>query len=597
MKKIHNLNLFSQTLIALILLCFFSSLNAADIPVNAEDDDTAIQSLIAGSTPGDTLVFEPGTYTTSITINGANQLNIKGKDTTNTILQSSGNNPVITVEGAPRSTIQNLTFKSASIAIKFIDSTTSNTDVINNIFRVGENNNALEVGIGDGINITLENNVFYDNSISTLTESINQINAKNNIFVGFDADDFNLNAYNNIDFNCFSAAITGITDQGNNNIVGDAEFVDPDNDDYHLKSNSSCIDIGEGNSDPDETQTDAGAFGGENSDIIPQAIRIKSVDKTNPAAVIVKWDQNLDYRISGYKIYYDATGLFGKDTESERTALDFEPISVPDNSAEEMEFTFTIFGTPASELTVPSTPSLREEDATPSNNKITLNWNKLSDANAYTVHYQSETGSEESVDVGDESGYEINNLDNSQKYTIWITARNELERYFQIVATMDLNSGEFAESYFIHADVVETIATSEPSEKSNEIVMQPEKVAPYPTLPDKRCFIATAAFGHYSVDEVQTLRHFRDKYLLTNYAGQQFVTWYYTHSPAAAKIITKNETLKFIIRTALFPLIAAASLIENSIFAFICLIGLYVFCSVVIIKYCFIQPIKKVFSQ
>ena len=41
------------------------------------------------------------------------------------------------------------------------------------------------------------------------------------------------------------------------------------------------------------------------------------------------------------------------------------------------------------------------------------------------------------------------------------------------------------------------------------------------------CFVATASYGDYNHPFVKILCLFRDKYLLTNYWGQQFVEWYY----------------------------------------------------------------------
>jgi hypothetical protein len=69
------------------------------------------------------------------------------------------------------------------------------------------------------------------------------------------------------------------------------------------------------------------------------------------------------------------------------------------------------------------------------------------------------------------------------------------------------------------------------------------------------CFIATATYGTPMAEEVQILRDFRDKYLITNLPGQLFVYLYYQISPPIAKIIQNNETLKTISRIVLTPII------------------------------------------
>jgi hypothetical protein len=65
---------------------------------------------------------------------------------------------------------------------------------------------------------------------------------------------------------------------------------------------------------------------------------------------------------------------------------------------------------------------------------------------------------------------------------------------------------------------------------------------------DKRCFIATAAYGSYDAYEVELLRHFRDEKLLTNFMGRLFVQFYYLFSPPLARLMDKNDVVKGIVR-------------------------------------------------
>lgn len=75
------------------------------------------------------------------------------------------------------------------------------------------------------------------------------------------------------------------------------------------------------------------------------------------------------------------------------------------------------------------------------------------------------------------------------------------------------------------------------------------------------CFIATAAFGSSLSSEIQTLREFRDQYLLTNKLGQHFVSGYYEYSPGLAGYIEKKENLRKIIRIGLKPLIELSEIL------------------------------------
>jgi hypothetical protein len=77
-------------------------------------------------------------------------------------------------------------------------------------------------------------------------------------------------------------------------------------------------------------------------------------------------------------------------------------------------------------------------------------------------------------------------------------------------------------------------------------------------LDDKKCFIATAAFGSEMAPEVQEFRNFRDKYLMSNSFGKSFVKFYYAHSPKFAKIIAQHDGLRATARMALWPLLSFA---------------------------------------
>jgi len=72
---------------------------------------------------------------------------------------------------------------------------------------------------------------------------------------------------------------------------------------------------------------------------------------------------------------------------------------------------------------------------------------------------------------------------------------------------------------------------------------------------DKKCFIATAAYGSYLAEEVQVLRRFRDEHLLTNRVGSTFVRYYYEFSPSVADYIKSHATLKTAVRCMLAPVV------------------------------------------
>lgn len=72
---------------------------------------------------------------------------------------------------------------------------------------------------------------------------------------------------------------------------------------------------------------------------------------------------------------------------------------------------------------------------------------------------------------------------------------------------------------------------------------------------DDPCFIATAAWGTPIAREVNLLRGWRDKYLLTSVAGVAFVDLYYRLSPAVAEHVARSPLLAAGVRLMLLPVV------------------------------------------
>jgi len=78
------------------------------------------------------------------------------------------------------------------------------------------------------------------------------------------------------------------------------------------------------------------------------------------------------------------------------------------------------------------------------------------------------------------------------------------------------------------------------------------------------CFVATAAYGTPMADQLDVLRAFRDRYLLTNAFGSSLVRTYYRYSPVIADVVAGNYLLRAVTRGILAPIVAVVRLLLST---------------------------------
>ncbi len=86
------------------------------------------------------------------------------------------------------------------------------------------------------------------------------------------------------------------------------------------------------------------------------------------------------------------------------------------------------------------------------------------------------------------------------------------------------------------------------------------------------CFIASAAYGSELSPSVQALRTFRDKLVLSTFAGTEFMkafnAWYYSFSPTVAGYVALSSVLRAVVRAIIQPLIAILQLSSSAYMVF-----------------------------
>jgi hypothetical protein len=317
----------------------------------------------------------------------------------------------------------------------------------------------------------------------------------------------------------------------------------------------------------DGSQADIGAYGGSSSDTIPFAISDLFVTGKGADSISFRWSPNKCYLIGGYNVYYGAlSGTYSSSI--------LDAVTITSGGYE----TYTIPGlapaaAPTGALTLAHTFS---------SNTFNLLWDvsNISGATGYEIRYDDSlpppvppaapNSTTVVLDAGNVTTYQLSGLENGTYYYVQVTPYAQATYFIAVKVFYAANNSFLSDYSNEESEVIGNKAYDATS--SNVIYDFPEAITPNPNLPNKGCFIATAAYGHYSAPQVQALRDFRDAYLLTNAPGKAFVRWYYEYGPVAAHFINEHPWLKPAVRVTLLPAVGMAifmtktSILEKTMF-------------------------------
>lgn len=490
-------------------------------------------------------------------------VSVIGSSTADTFLSPSGSGPTVTLSGVTNVDIRNFTFLPATTGIKVENSTTVN--ITNNVFAVEATGTGVDVSSSTFTNIV--NNTFYRNKTAVHTTSdlviSNNIFSSNGTAIQSQGSLSTVNVTYNDYFNNTNNGIT-ISDTANSIFSGnprglnpDPLFVDPGNRDFHLQSGSAAI----GNGNPtypnsfDVSSSDLGAYGGPHSDFpLPTVTGVTAV-LNGTTSIDVSWNPVTDSRVKAYRVYV------GTASRTYDTSPRLVPFGTNTFSFTDLDLTT---GAP-----VPARPVIARID--PANGALLVSWSPVPNATSYIIVATPTDSSPVPLPItvqgGSVSSTIISGLVNGTTYNVTVQAVAQKSYFFAVTSVADSTiapaQGSTNESPFSTEKIV-AIGDRQESLLSAPIPEKPEAPTPFPNL-RSGCFIATAAYGFYSAPQVQALRLFRDRFLMTNAPGRLFVAWYYRHAPAGARYLNEHPAWKPPVRALLFPLVVFSLLITATV--------------------------------
>ena len=563
-------NHFSRFLATAVLLTFFTPISAMAVDLIVEHNPASghYGSIQAALDYATTVLNSPGSSNTSFRVlvkadplaytgpvNAVSNVPIIGDSTSGTFITGNGTLAPITVKGQTSVTIRNFTFVNAPFGIS-VQSSTS-VDIRNNVFNLGLSGTGVQVT--NSPTTTIDNNTFYTNGDAITTDSniviTNNIFASNTVALATN-NTTTQSTYNDYYLNGSNGVAALDTHSIPNALQTNGNPLFTDTTTLHLQAGSPAANSGNPNypNSYDNSTFSMGAYGGPNSDPILVQITGLSASLTTPTTITLKWNKSGASTVNGYRVYYGTASGTYQGTQASEGASGF---LVTTNSA-------TLSNLPTTAPAAPAAPTLTS--ITPLDQALQLNWTAVTGATGYTISYGTSLDASSlpanpitvNVNDGTVTSYKLSGLSNGTTYFVAVAALTQTTFFAAVTAVIDStlpsNPGSANESSY-SSEISQKLGQPVQGGFSNVKSDFPETINPYPNLKKEGCFIATAAYGFYSAPQVQVLRDFRDRYLLTNAPGRAFVSWYYRYGPIGAHFINAHPWLKPPVRLALLPLV------------------------------------------
>jgi len=442
-------------------------------PVLYTNLQAAIAELETGTDTSNTLTLPKGSYDGSFTI--SSNLTLVGEETATCILSNSTNNSAcLVITGNVFVNILNLTFNSANLAISL--SANSQANINNNVFSL--NSDGTGISLSSNATANIFHNTFFENDVAI--QATTAIGIVNNIFSQSGNSILGLSSTATVNNNLFIDEQVANT-LGGNHLTGSANFFASSSAlDFHLTLGSNAIDGGanlHGADAIDGSTSDLGAYGGNQSDIHPLAVSGFVTTTTSTLAtdvdIALSWNNNDDYLILGYFLYYDLIDDQGTYTGDFSPSLEASPLDMGNVTS----YSLTDLNL---SLTLEAPTGL---NATSLDSSLQVSWTAVAGASNYTLSYTKSSSNAESL-VTTKTNETISGLTNFAEYTLSVKANRSPSLYLAIAAYYDNNTHLNKLSDFTASTNIVQVGTTESSPSSSTITATPDVTQVYPLLPN-----------------------------------------------------------------------------------------------------------------
>jgi len=534
---------------------------AGSAELNVPNDFATIQAAIDAAADGDSVIVAAGNYVENLSLKTG--VDVRGAEAARTFVEPETlADPVVLASSIDDVLFANFTIINAQLGFDVINST--NLQVANTVFD-SAGQVALQIDIDSQVDVL--NTVFWNNvnaiRRATADAQITNVGFIGNVVTINSPISSIINPNTNVDncgfFDNDDLKESGVDlGYGTDAVIGDPQFVATDDFDFHLRQGSPFIDVGLGTDVIDNSTADIGAYGGAFADLRPYPVSAPVVSDVSAASpppynVDLDWSANLAYLVTNtvmpgsYRVYYrqNQSGPPYDGTDAGNGSQP-SPVDAGDNT------TLTLENLQPS-VAAPASPQLLSVE--PRSASVIVSWAAVTDITDYRVYFGTVSVDENQVDAGNVTSFTVTGLENGTEYLFAVSALEQPVYHFSITARDSTQNGN--ESVFSSESTL-AIGPLTEGALSNELTATPDVTTPYPDLPDKGCFVATAAFGVDWTAEVQVLRDFRDRFLVSNQPGRALVRWYYRNGPSAAALIAEYDAVRPAVRALLWPLVVIA---------------------------------------